>query len=294
MNERPRPVLGLLVAPDPPSGVAPFLQALARWSEPRVVEPTEPEPAAWFASSPAALVLRAQSRARHGLPRAERVPVAVWAASGADVEAAVSAGAAVVVTDDADVASAGDGRCVIVGGGLDASAYVPLTPFVRARWRARYGLPRDLVVVIDGNNAEGFSDELVPTALAVAAAAAVRGRRLLEALAWATPCATDAASASAVGATDGVEVVVGEPASLPDLARQLAQDQPRAATVARAGRRLVERHHDGAGAAAAVAERLGLVGSDTSPLARAERALAELRTPADARIRERVELAVLS
>jgi hypothetical protein len=242
---------------------------MARWCAPKLHEPGDPPPGAWLASSPEV----------EGLDRALRSgrPVGVLVA-GADEpnwyadRAGTSADRAPVRWPD--------------GPGIDASACWPVTPFVRARWRARHGLPDSLVV-----DAGDLPDDVRPTALALAAAVVAQGELVVEALAWGAPCATDPASAAAAGATDGVEVVVGPPADLPGLAAGLAADRRRGAALGRAGRRLVERRHDTSRPAAEIARRLGLL--RPGPADRLAEALDELWAPAAAPIRARAAAAGL-
>lgn len=193
--------------------------------------------------------------------------VDAWLASSADAPAldrARATGKPVVVVP-------GDAPSTVV----DVRAIPAITPFVRARWRRRFGLPADLVVEV----AELAAD-LRTTAMAVAAVVVAHDPdALLEALAWAAPCVTDAAGAEAVGAEPDVEVVVGDLAA----ARALAADDRRAAVLGRAGRRLAERRHDPVRAVAELRRQLGSTATPTPT----QRRLDELWTPADARIRRR-------
>lgn len=267
--------LGLLIAPDPPAGVAMLARLLDRWCAPRAADPRHDSPAAWLASSPRA----------PGLDDAleSGVPVAVWVATADDVAAlGHRARGAVLVTDGADAVAGHD--VLVVGGAIDVQRFPYVSPFVRARWRAARGLPATMVAVIHADGSD--VDDTVPTMLALASAVAVSGSQLLEALAWGAPCATDAESAAMAGATNGHEVVIVEPDGLRDAASELAADPVLAATLSRAGRRLVERRHDRGRTPLALARRLGLVGSTAA--GRIDEALDELWTPTRARIRDRV------
>lgn len=127
--------------------------------------------------------------------------------------------------------------------GPDLSRRPALTPFLRSRWRRREGLDDEMVVVVDeagGRIAGGgeLSGYALPAALAVASAVVVTGPRLVEALACAAPCITDARSAAEVEAQDGVHVLITEHGDPAD-GRELSRDWPRAARLGRAGRRLV-------------------------------------------------------
>ena len=275
-----RPVLGLLVAPDPAPGVALLAGSLDRWCAPRASDPRHDTPAAWLATSPSA----------PGIDDAfdSGRPVAVWVAGPSDVSAvAAHAGRAVLVTDDADAFATGTDDVLVVGGSIDVQRYLYVSPFVRARWRAARRLLPTMVAAIGD-----VDDDVVPTVLALASAVAVTGPRLLEALAWGAPCVTDADSAAAVGAADGREVVLAKDDRLRDAAIAVAADPMLAATLSRRGRRLVERRHDRGRTPLAIARRLGLVGSFGA--GRLDEALDELWTPTRARIRDRVDDALAS
>lgn len=289
------PDLGLLVAPGVPEPLRHVLGHVRPWCVPRVVDPRHESAPAWLATAWRAPFLdRALASGR---------PVAVWAAGPADVDAITAlaghaaarraAGSAVpepiVVTDDPDLAEL-HGVMHVTGDVLDVAAFPPVTPFVRSRWRRAAGLPQTFVVVVDDAGGDGPSSvpyDLVPTALALASAAVVCGPRLAEAMAWATPCVTDAASAAALGAVDGSEVAIGgDRAGRREAAHLLAADVRRAASLGRGGRRLVERR-DTAGAARRLARRLGLAVEPVTAAERISALLDEWYTPAQATIRLR-------
>jgi hypothetical protein len=278
-----RPVLGLLVGPEPPAGVGVLLRVLDRWCVPRAVDVRVEAPAAWLATSPRAPGLRdALDRGR---------PAGVWVAD-TDEAGMVSSlpshewtGAVVMVTDDPSVAAHHD--VVVVGGDMDVPRYPYLSPFVRRRWRAAARLPAAFVASVGDDGDDAFDEAAVPTVLALASAVAVSGPLLLDALAWGAPCATDAESAAMAGARDGQEVVIAEPGELLRAATALTDDDLRAAEMSRAGRLLVERRHDRSRTPLALARRLGLVGM--RPTRALDEALDELWTPPRARIRDRVE-----
>jgi hypothetical protein len=116
---------------------------------------------------------------------------------------------------------------------------------------------------------------------------------LVHAMAWGAPCVTSDGVARAVGAQAGVEVLVADTDERFDLAALLADDQRRAASLGRAGRRLVERSFDRTGAAHRLAIRLGLVArADDDWRGRLSDDLAHLWTPPVARVRDRFEEAV--
>jgi hypothetical protein len=164
--------------------------------------------------------------------------------------------------------------------GLDLTAYVPLAPVIRSRWRSRLGLPATLVVTVGGEGAP--PDDLAPTAMALASVVVVSGPRLADALAWAAPGVTDLASAAAVGASEA-ELAIGPPS----IAAQIAGDEHRAAALSAAGRRLAERRLDQHRAAAQVATGLGLMAITPEV-----RVLDDLRTPAASALRRRVDTLV--
>lgn len=270
-----RPRLGLLVAAGYPDGVARLLERMSRWCQPVQAEPGRDDVAAWLATSCAAPdVDRAIAGGR---------PVAVWvtyASELADVPAGV-----VTVSDnvalDVDVSASSSG--------IDTAAVPAVAPFVRARWRQRHRLPERLVV-----RASAMPETVRPTAFALASAViADDAGALVDAMTWAAPCVTDAATALAVGAAPGADALVGGPTDLADLAAVLADDQRRAAAVGRAGRRLVERRHDRNRPSRELASRLGLVavGGDDWRAGVAS-ILADLHTPPLARVRDRFEDAV--
>ncbi|MDH3682319.1 MAG: hypothetical protein OEV40_20485 [Acidimicrobiia bacterium] len=297
MTEPRNHVVGLMVDSAPPTRFSPFLGALARWCRPRVL-PDARDAVAWIATSP-----------RVADPR--RRPAAVWVSSLHDWDANKPAveSAHVLLTDDREVLARAGDRGVWVGDGVDVRGTVPLTPFVRSRWRARTGLPGDLVIHVGppptrvgGGGAgtgdagiqsaeahEAIADELVPTGLAVAAAVVATGPTLAAALAWGAPTVTDAASAAAIGAIDGEHVLVASPDEMHDVATRLANDHARGGMLGRQGRRLVEQTHDVVDAAALTAQRLGLRDEAApAPLDVLSVRLAELWVTDDAAIVERV------
>jgi hypothetical protein len=176
---------------------------------------------------------------------------------------------------------------------VDGSALRPVLPYVRGRWRRRFGLPDDLVVRVGVPGAPVLDDETAGDALFLCAAAVVGPGHVLRSLALGTPTVCDAATAAAVGAVDGVHVVVADDDdAAAALAGALAGDELRGAALARSARRLVEARHDVAAAARRVARALALPAVGALPLARLADALVELGTPLDARITGRVAGAV--
>jgi hypothetical protein len=199
-------------------------------------------PAAWLASSPAA--------------GGDHHVVAVW------------------VDDHVETPA---GRVAFPHPGLDLRSYVPMAPVVRSRWRSRLGLPPTMVV-----DAADVPDDLAPTALALASVVVATGVGLAEALAWAAPCVTDAASAAALGAGEG-HVAIGARS----LATQIAGDHGWASALSAGGRRLAERRLDQHGAARRVAAALGLL-----PGHPAHRVLDDFYTPAASPLRRRIDALV--
>jgi hypothetical protein len=217
--------VGLLVGLRVPPAWPALVGTLAGVAEARVADPGTDEVDAWLASSP-------------DVPGVNRVR-----------------GPIVVLPDE---------RLPLPDNeGIDASTRLPITPFVRARWRRRHHLPATLVLDLD----QGVPADLVPTAAALASAVVASGSNLLEAQAWAAPYADNL-----------------------DDARQLAADDRRAAEVGRAGRRLVERNHDVSRASARLRRLLGLADEPS----RYERALDALWTPPTAGIRHRAAAALAS
>ena len=283
------PILELLVAPGTGDRMAPLVRRLASWCDPRAPDRSLGAPTARLASSWRAPGL--EQALSDGQP-----PVALWVTGLAEVEAAraLLGRCRIVVTDHPDVAGHVD-AVVIPHPALDPAEHRPVTPFVRARWRRRLGLADTLVVdVRAGHGGDGppLPEGLVPTALALAAAAVVDDRWIDLALAFGTPVVTDASSARCIGATEGVEVLTASPDDAEETARALSRDLRRAAALGRAGRRHCERRHDLRTPAAEVAARLGLADQALDAEQIVRRHLGELWTPADARVAARASAAL--
>jgi hypothetical protein len=285
MTGAAQPVLGLLVAGEPHRQARGLLVDLRRWCVPRATDPaSEPAPA-WLALS---------SRAP-GVDVAARTgsPLAVWVDNPAEAEDAARLEPALLITGSAALAERlGTGVLLVPAPpGLVLAAIPVMPPFVRKRVRRRFGLPEEMVIDLrNGTARAGDVGAISQTALAVAAAAIVPGGRLAEALAWGTPAVTDAESAAAMAARDGIELRTGAPDELARIADDLAADETQAALLSRAGRRLVEQGREPERVALEVARRLGLwPAAPPEWRTRLDAELADLRTPAGARIRQRLE-----
>lgn len=233
------------------AAVLPLVVALRTWSDPHAPEPALGVPAARLAVSVNAVTLAAALEDR-------AVPVAVVVDDPDAAPAHVLARARVLVTlgsaRELDPAT----TIAIPSQVIDADLHPPLSPFVRARWRERLGLPESLVVRVGYNDPWPGDDASVPAALAVCSAAAVRGPWTLTALALGTAVVTDASEAERLGARDGVELLVDAPVSAPTRAAALGTDWPEAARLGNEGRRFVEHRHSWSRFARELLDRLGI------------------------------------
>ena len=153
---------------------------------------------------------------------------------------------------------------------VDLRHYRALAPFMRERWRGRFGI--DVPVVIP----DGLSWRQQRTFLSLCPAVVATGTIALEALAFATPLVTDAPTARLLEGTDGVDMIVHEgDRAAAATAVALGADHRSAAAIGHAGRRLVEARHDLSVAAAAVARALGW----RAPASRVLAHLSDLPTP---------------
>lgn len=246
MTSRP-PVLGILLAPDPPPAIERLLLALRPWCRAVAAEPGL-EPMAWIATSLAAPHLREAVRSGQ--------PLALFARDDGELDRARTFGPAVVLAADPALVN-GDGVIIVSARGDAPADRIPaFPPFVRERLRRRSALPAELVIDFRSGD---IPAELVPAALATCAACVVTGALLEDALAWAAPMVVDAAGAfgSAAGVRDGEHALVRRGDELMSAATELARDPLLAARLSRGARRLAETRsiHP---AAAVVAERLGL------------------------------------
>lgn len=257
------PVLGLLVERLPDPALTPLLVELRHWCRPAMYAADVEGVAAWLVMSPA---LR--------LP--DNRPFAVWAADDAElarypVDVIDRARA---VLSPADVLEGVAVNLVKVPPGTAHLGASPaLTPFVRQRWRRRFGLPEELTVVLTDDDGAIANDvaiprDIVPTAVMLASVVVADHRRELEALACGSPCVVDTAAARSVLADDS-------------LAARLGYN----------GRRSAEESHDLHRVARRVARHLELEGP-ADPLERLDLRLDELETPAASRVRDRVADAI--
>lgn len=213
-------------------------------------------------------------------------PTAVWVRHHDEIDRAAAAGATVLLTPDPELAARG--AVLVPPVGIEVDRWPAVAPLVRARWRARSGLPDDLVVLADAVEGDQL-DEL----LRVAAAVVVSGPRTLVALALAAPIVTSAETARRLGLRPGRDVEVAEgPEQAAELAAAVAADEGRAAALSRRARRCAEHHLDLGRPARTVAEELGLVDPAVGQHARLDRRLDELGTPPTARARVRAAAAL--
>ncbi len=223
------------------------------------------------------------------LPRRPATPYAVWRVPGADA-------------DDLDVPVIADaGARHVRPGDLQVSLRPwpdqarPVLPFTRAGLRRLRDLPARLVGEaraggvswgVPGETQSAAQLDTWPTLAALASAVVATGEELWTALAWAAPAVTDAAGARMLGLTPEEDVLVGaDPATRSRLAAELADDELRAARLARSGWQTA-RSHLPAGVAAELCRRLGIprTGSSASGLSLA---LDALGTPPHSLVRRR-------
>ncbi|MGI8868717.1 MAG: glycosyltransferase [Mycobacteriales bacterium] len=244
----PRPGLarlGLLLGDTPPEQVRPLLLDLGDRIRPvdGVVGPDGAAPAAYlWADDP---VLPPAGAAYAG-----------WLRTAADARTAMAGAASVLIT--ADPAVADETGALLVPARTAVPHARPILPAMRARLREQRGLPRRVLAAgedttwlwvpvspIGEMRAMPIPRALRDTAAATASAVSAVGRALPVALAWGAPTVTDSASAAALGAVPGRDVVIAEAYDARLVAaKELADDPARAATVGYAGRRLMETRHD--------------------------------------------------
>lgn len=226
-------------------------------------------------------------------PRKWQAPVAWWVDDPADLPASLPPRVRLLLTarDDVDAAVP---VIVVPSPSIDGSEWRPVAPFVRARWRRRFGLPDGLVAVVGVPGGRPMDDQTAADALFLCAAAVVGPSHVLRALALGTPTVCDAATAEVAGAVDGEHVVVATGDAARAAAEDLAAHGDRAALLARAGRRLVEVRNDMVGVARRLGAALALEPVGGPLRSRVPSALAELGTPLGAGVVGRVSDALAS
>lgn len=264
---RHRPILGLLVSPEPPAALVRLLYEMRMWCEPRAAEP-DLAAAAWLATSLDASGV--------GIAAGSGKRWAVWVDDAAGLRRAETLGPELILTSRPSVAERSSAILISDEVQAPADRLPVIPPFVRERMRQRAGLPAVLVADIASN---AVPDTLMPAALATCSACVVTGSRLGEALAWGAPAVTDAVSAAGAGARHDQEVLVAPESERAQLAEALARDPLRAARLSRAARRLAEAQSVKR-VAAQVVERLGLLrATEASVDARVEAMLRVLSVP---------------
>jgi hypothetical protein len=117
---------------------------------------------------------------------------------------------------------------------------LPVSPFVRRRWRRRLGLPDSFVTSVGVAGAPAIDERTASAALFTCSAAVVGSTHVVEALSLGTPTVCTTEVAASVGAIDGEHVlIVDDPADARRQAEALAADDARAAALARNAPRLV-------------------------------------------------------
>jgi hypothetical protein len=258
-----RPVLGLLArraAPAPFVRLAADLQAYATV---RAADPGDPSVSAWLVLAP------------EPVPGGGR-PGARWDG------------------DPAHAVELTDGSTQLVIDGIDVRLRRPTAPFIRARWRERFGLPSPFIVevAVGAARLDGGSqlpEWLEDAALGLASVAvALDEPSAVEAMATAAPTVVTGAIARSLGPAAGDAAVIGGW----DEARSLSLDERASAALSRAGRRFVEAHRDGGMVTLGVARSLGLVAERLGTGGPIDVVLDELWTPLDAAIRDRAASAM--
>lgn len=275
------PVLELLFEPGAGDELAVLVRALADHCRPTAPDHT---------ISGSARLLSSPNAPEAYLVTQAPLPYAVVVASADDVAHPIATGATVLVptTFEAQTAAeAGPPSVPLSRHALMVRELLPVPPSVRSTLRRNHRLADDLVVTVGRPHAKPMSDATLATALRLAAVADVVGTATVQALALGTPVVTDAPTATAIGAVDGVHVVVADSASSARVAAELAAeavaDPTHLAALGRAGRRLVEEHHDAGRTASLLTTALGLPAPGSTPAApglRLGRHLADLGTPA--------------
>lgn len=263
-----RPILGLLVGPEPPIPLLRLLVEMRPWCAPRAAEPGLAA-AAWLVTSPVAPGIEAAARSGR--------PLAAWIEEPGELRWVEALAPALLLTSQASLAESAGATLISSAADAPADRIAVIPPFVRARLRRRSGLPALLVADLTSG---AVPDALVQAALAVCSACVVTGARLSEAIAWGAPAVTDEPSAASVGARHDRDVLVGTAAERAHMAHELGRDPMLAARLSHRARRLAEAQSIKR-AAALVAERLGLLRAAGTAIApRVEAILRLLAVPA--------------
>lgn len=235
-----RALVGLALGRRTPDALGALLVAAGRWCHPVAIDSSAGPLDAVVAIGPEVDRL------------APHLPLALWTRSPGEIDSAAGERARAIVSDVTSIVDAAARRGVLATAERAAGTARPMLPFVRERLRRARGLdPRAVLAETStGWTWTGLEcpvrRELVPTAMACAAAVAVAApTSLLAALAWGAPSVSDRQSAAEVGAVAGTHVLVGDTEEERSrLAFTLAEDQALAAGLSWAGRRLVEQRHD--------------------------------------------------
>ena len=281
--ESDRPVLALLALPGTTSRAVPLLGLLGEHA--RIVSwhrRGDLAPDAVLVTSVEGLPALATATAT-----APGLPIGVWVKHHDQVDAALAAGATVLLTARPELVDRG--AILVPPIGIEVDRWPAMAPLVRARRREHLGLPAVHVVKVEGG-VEPAGGELE---LAVASVAVVSGPATLLALALGTPVVTSTDTARRLGLRPGrdVEVATG-PDHAMSLALEVADDEVRAASLSRRARRCAEHHLDLGRPALQVARRLGLVPTPAGPVAHVDERLHELGTPIGSPVRARVAVAL--
>lgn len=277
-----RPVLALLAAAGTSSRAVPLLGLLGQHAE--VVS--------WQrrgALVPDA-VLVTSVESLPALATAPPAPTAVWVRHHDHVDAALAAGATLLLTGRPELVERG--AVLVPPVGIEVDRWPAVAPLVRSRHRQALGRPAVHVIKVEG----GVEPEDGELELSLASAAVVSGPATLLALALGTPVVTSADTARRLGLRPGRDAeVASNPEAALALAHEIAVDDARAARLSRNARRCAEHHLDIGRPARAVGVRLGLVADDVGPAHRLDERLDELATPAwsPTRVRTADALAVL-
>ncbi len=208
------PRLGLVSDVRRADDVAPLLRTMS--DRCRVV--------AWHPGLLVDAVFVASSRAPRALEAARSAGgrMALWhGAEDPPLESIVKSGITIGPDDTADIR--------VPAPGIDLRLYRALAPFLRARWRDKFRIDTPVEVPPD------LSWRQRRTLLALCPAVAATGTTALEALAFATPLVTDEETATELGGTPGIDMVVcTDRAAAAQIAAELGRDHRRAAAIGRA------------------------------------------------------------